>query len=238
MANLAAPPKLAVNAQTFAIEDDFWQDQSDINAIDTVSDSGSVTIGDAANGIVALVPSDGTVADNDEAYLESPNEVFLVAAGREMGCEFRVQFTEANTDDANVAVGFASAVAGDLIVDDGAGLRASGNIFAIYKVDGETVWRCVSRNGSTVYTSQSTTTAGGASYQELRINITDQGGTYVHVTFQVNDAYLVDSTTGQRIVHIVPVASSTEMALFAGVKNGGANLETLNLDYWAGWQTR
>ena len=49
-------------------------------------------------------------------------------------------------------------MAANLIVDDGAGLRASGTVIALYKVDGETVWRFVTRNGTDATVTQSTTT--------------------------------------------------------------------------------
>ena len=126
---------------TFHIFNDFEKDQADTDWIDTITDSGTVTIGDAASGIAALVPSDGSVADNDEAYFATANELFLVNTTRSLYFRALIQFTEANTDDANIAVGFQNAVAANTLVDDGAGLRTTGNWFSIFKVDGETVWR-------------------------------------------------------------------------------------------------
>lgn len=204
-----------------------------------VSDSGTIAGGDAANGILTLTPSDGTVADNDEAYLKASNETFLVAAGKPLYGECRLQFTEINTDDANVAFGFANAVAANLIVDDGAGLRTSGSILAIYKVDGETVWRCVSRNSgaSEVTITQSTTTAGGSSYQRLQIEVVDVRGTTATVVFKVDGIHLKDSNN-VTIKHEITIASQTEMQPFVGVKNGGANLETVLVDWIVAGQTR
>ena len=237
MANLSDyNPTLSHN--TFWLADDFWYDQSDLFWTDTITDSGSVAIGDAANGIATLTPSDGSVADNDEAYYQTTNELFLVAANREITGQAYLQFTEANTDDANIAFGFANAPTANMIVDDGAGLRASGNWFAIYKVDGGTVWIAGCRNSTTVYTNTSSTTAGGASYQKLEIFIKDFDATNVVVTYKVNDSYLRDSTTNLVIEHRLPIASSTEMAGFFGVKNGFTNLETLLVDYAKFTQTR
>jgi hypothetical protein len=237
MANLVKPHWNALDPYYFHVFSDWINDQSDIEAIDTITDTGTVTIGDAAGGIVALVPSDGTVADNDEAYVATPNEVFKFAAGKPIWCEAYVQFTEANTDDANVAFGMANAVAANLLVDDGAGLRTSGSIIAFLKVDGETVWRCVSRCNATLNSTTSTATAGGAAYQRLQIECVDRDPTYFTVVFKVDDQYCKD-TNGSVIRHTLPFASSTEMSLFLGVKNGGANLETLNCDWWSASQTR
>lgn len=232
--------------RTFHIFDDFEKAQNDRDWIDTATDSGSATVGDAASGIMALVPSDGTVADNDETYLEGANECFLVAAGRTLYAMASIQFTEANTDDANIAFGFMSAPGANSIVDDGAGLQTTGNWFAIYKVDGETVWRVNCRNstatgaGSALGT-KTLTTAGGATYQTLEIFIIPLDSTNVEVTYKVDGLYLrnADANSADDIIrHKLAIASSTEMKLFFGVKNGAGNLETLNVDYVFASQSR
>ena len=237
MANLVKPHWNALDPYYFHIFSDFIDDQSDIVAVDTITDTGTVTIGDAVGGIVALVPSDGTVADNDEAYLATPNEVFKFAAGKPIWCEAYVQFTEANTDDANIAFGMANAVAANLLVDNGAGFRTSGSIIAFLKVDGETVWRVVSRCNATLNNTLTTITAGGAAYQRLQIECVDRDPTYFKVMFKIDDQY-ARGTDGRVIEHILPFASATEMQLFLGVKNGDTNLETLNCDWWSASQTR
>jgi hypothetical protein len=235
MSAICRAPAQWQDSDNLQIFDHFWSEAlASLSYATTLTDSGSVTVGDAHGGIIALVPSDGTVGDNDEAGLYTINEVFKIQAGKPMRCGALLQFSEANTDDANVFFGFASAFGANLLVDDGAGPRTSGNVVGIYKVDGGTVWRCVTRYGSTtsVTDSVSTTTAGGSSYQLLEVNIIDQGSVgSVQVTFTVNGETLRDSN-GNPIVHQFPVASATEMQFGAYVKNGGANLETLNIDKW------
>ena len=225
--------------RTFNLFNDFERDQADTDWVDTVTDSGTVSIGDAANGVAALVPSDGTVTDNDEAYFATPNELFLVAAGRSIYGRAYCQFTEANTDDVNIAFGFAKAPAANIVVDDGAGIKTTGNWFSIYKVDGETVWRANCRNntdtgaGSALGT-KSLTTAGGASYQLLEIFIHPLDSVNVEVTYKVDGQYLRDAANvDNRVIrHYLPIASSTEMAAWFGIKNGGITVvETLNVDY-------
>jgi len=46
----------------------------------TLTDSGTAAVGDEVGGVVTLSPSDGTVADNDEAYIATvvPSQVFPV----------------------------------------------------------------------------------------------------------------------------------------------------------------
>jgi hypothetical protein len=241
MANVARASRLMTAPDTYVFEEDFLNDQLDAVMVDTVTDSGTVAIGDAVGGIAVLTPSDGTVADNDEAYLATPNEVFKFAAGKPIHAVCRLQFTEINTDDANIAFGFQNAVGANSIVDDGGGVKVSGSACCIYKIDGGTKWVVVTAmNGVTTDALHtSTTVAGGSSYQLLEIDIVDSNinSGYITATFKVDGRYLVDSQ-GRQIVHHVAIASATEMQLFVGVKNGGANLETLNVDYLAASQLR
>jgi hypothetical protein len=241
MANVARASRLMTAPDTYLFEDDFINDQADTVMVDTVTDSGTVASGDAVGGIMVLTPSDGTVADNDEAYLATPNEVFKFAAGKPMHAVCRLQFTEANTDDANVAFGFQNAVGANSIVDNGAGVKTSGSGAMIYKVDGGTKWKCVTAMNGTITDADdtSTTVAGGSSYQVLEIDVVDSNvnSGYITVTFKVDGRYLVKSD-GSVIKHHVAIASATEMQLWVGVKNGDTNLETLNVDYIAASQLR
>lgn len=194
------------------------------------TDGGSVAVGDAAGGVVVLTPSDGSVADNDETYLKATNETLLFAANRSIIAESLQQYTEANTDDANVFFGFMNAIAANSIVDDGAGLKTNFSGCAIFKVDGGTVWKCISSLGTTQTISTSTKTAGGAAYQKLRIEWRAVSSTIGEAAFFVDDVPLIDSTTNRPIKHTFTYTSATEMQLGWGVKNGDTNLETLNVD--------
>lgn len=228
-----------LDLDTFVVFDDFIQDQADTVFKDTVTDTGTVLMGDAAGGIAALTPSDGTVADNDEVYLASPNEVFKLASEKPIYGKCRLQFTETTAGVYNAAFGFQNAVGANSIIDDGAGLKVSGDCVAIYKVDGGTVWKAVSvSNGGTATVSTSTTTAGGASYQVLEIFIEHYTTLLAEVTFKVDGVYLKDSN-GIVIRHTVAYASSTEMSVWAGAKLGAAtNNDVLNLDYIYAHQLR
>lgn len=235
--NLIYTSDMGVPPHQIGVHDDFlWYVTAHMWAT-TVSDTGTVAATDAANGVVLLTPSDGTVGDNDEAYLATANELFKVAAGRTIEGEALLKFTEANTDDANVAFMFQNAIAADSILDDGAGLKVSGDTFGIYKVDGGTVWKCVSCVNGTATVSTSGKTAGAA-YQRLGIKIADVDGTNCEVTFFCDGVPLLDSTTKKAIKHTVAIASATEMDFGVGIKNGSANLETLYVDYIGAWQTR
>lgn len=203
------------------------------------TDDGSASVTSGVDGSLALTPSDGTAGNNDEVYLVSAAPLFKMLNNQPILVETRLQFTEANTDDANVAFGLSSSVSANCIVDDGAGLLTNFNGAAIYKVDGGTVWKCVSSISTTQTISTSTTTAGGASDQILRLEFQPVAGSICEVSFFVNDKQLIDSTTLRPIKHRVDYTTSPlTMYLFAGVKNGGTNAETLNLRYAGGAQLR
>lgn len=225
----------------FTIESDFCGDLDSSDWTATTTDSGTASVGDAVGGILALVASDGTVADNDECYVESANEVFKFAADKPMLFEARVQFTEANTDDANILVGVMDAVGANSLVDNGAGPPSSYSGAVFYKVDGGTRWQVETSNSTTQTTddlvstnknnlSGKSQTAGGSAYQTLRIEFLPYNSTNAYVNFFVDGVLCCQ--------HDYIFTSATEMQVALGVKNGGANLETLNVDYVSCTQLR
>jgi len=236
MANIARLPAGLANADTYEIFDDFEWMVTAHRWTTVVADGGSATVGTTRGGVVALV--NDTAADNDEIYLYSTGTIFTLAAGKPMYGEGRIQFTESNTDDANVAFGFASGVAADLIVNDGGGMRTSGSILAIYKVDGGTAWKCLTRSNGVVYDNTSSKTAGGSSYQTLAIEVVDLDTLTATVVFKCDGELLRDATTNQVIRHNIAVASASAMSLFVGQKNGSASNESVLVDYLGASQVR
>jgi hypothetical protein len=177
--------------------------------------------------------------DNNEVMVRSTNEVLLFQADGSFCFLSHIQYTEANTDDANVAVGLADAAGANLLSDDGGGDNINSSGVLIFKVDGETVWRCACEINGTVKETQSEQTAGGASYQELMILGKPVDGTNYEFTYFLDRLPLTDATHHKQIKHTLAYASATEMRVVAGyVKAGGANSETLNIDYCGLVKTR
>jgi hypothetical protein len=232
--NLSRFTGLLRDCDTFYVYDDFYYDQTDLFWVDTITDSGTVAINDAAFGIATLTPSDGTVVDNDEVYFATANELFLFTAGQPLYGRCRLSFVETASGVYNAAFGFMNAVGANAIIDDGAGLKVSGSTVGIYKVDGETVWRCVTAcNGtSTVSKSDQSSVMTTGVYSTLEIFGEDFSATQMQFTFKVNGVYLTDSTSHQIIRHRVTVASSTEMQCFVGAKLGASTNNDVTLaDY-------
>ena len=201
------------------------------------SDSGTVAAGDGANGILVITPSDGTVADNDESYFKGANETFLMANNRTICFLARAQYAEANTDDANIILGLLNAVVANHLLDDGGGPVATFSGFCFYKVDGATVWSVRSSLGTTKTTTVTNITAGGAAYHTFEIQFTALTATVGEVVF-LYDGQICRDANNLPIKHSITYTSATEMQVCLGVKNGGANLEVLNVDYYAAWQNR
>lgn len=196
---------------------------------------------DGLGGILQLFTD---TTDNNEVMVRTTWELFKPAANKHTWGAARIQYSENDTNKANVFVGFQSAMAANVIGDNGGVVRASGSAFGIYKLDGGTVWRAHARNGSdaaptagTAQDSISLTTAGGSSYQELEIYISPFSSTQCMVKYKVDDQFLKDSSvTGTPdICHYINYASNTEMNFGIYVKTGGGSGgETLLAD-WAAY---
>lgn len=176
--------------------------------------------------------------DNNECAASTTVSIFKDLANKPMFIEGLIQYAEANTDDANIAFGFCSVMrSANTLVDNGAGLVTTYDGHVIYKVDGETVWRCGSSRGTTQYTTTSTTTAGGTSAQKLRIEVQPEDATTCTVRYYVDDVQLRD-TNGVPIVHTQLLASAAAMQAGIAVKAGGSNAENVYVDYIGAYQLR
>lgn len=226
------PPSLGRLADFHYIEDDFTDDIDTARWVATTGsgDGGSATVGDAVGGVLAIKTNN---FDNYEEYVESPNETFKFAEGKPLRFRCRCKFAEANTDDANIIVGIKDAVGADTLVDDGAGPAASYSGAVFFKQDGQTLWSVEVSIGSTQETVQLTAansltgrahTAGSTDYHWLSIEFCPISATKADIVFAIDDED-VYKFTGDYIT------SATEMQICLGAKAGGANSETLNVDY-------
>ena len=230
MANIARMPQGWIDSTSnVSVFDDFTG--VSIAAYTITKDAGITA--PTVTGLGGLLAITGDATDNDEVYVSTPT-IFKAGNGYALECAALLQFSEANTSAANVIFGFASSVGAALMVANGAGPRVTGNVIAIYKVDGGTVWRCVTRWGSTtsVTDTVSTSTAGGSTYQDLRISIADgaASGTCM-VTFYLGGSQLKDAN-GVPIIHNFTNSGASAMSLVVGLKQGSTTPEALNVQKW------
>lgn len=241
MANEANIPAFLGEKDTFSISSDFVNFATGTDGwTSLVVDAGtSVAVNDARGGVLTLTSG---ATDNNEVMVRSTTELFLPTASRPSFARVRLSHAEANTDDANLFFGFASAAGANLMVDDGAGPRVTGSIFCVEKRDGETAWRCTTRNGTTVTTTLSGTANNMTSgeYHELELHIKERDALNCVVTFLYDGIYLRDTTTYANVIeHVVAYASLTEMNFVPlYVKAGSANSEVPLVDWSLAAQTR
>lgn len=196
-----------------------------------------------ADGVGGLVSVLAGGTDNHEAYLHTP-ELFKFAADKPCVADVRLSFAEANTDDANILVGFMDGVAANALVDNGAGPKASFDGAVFYKVDGGTRWQVRSSNAASNVSHDTEYVAGKSGFQTLRIEFQPISSDEGLITFWIDpeggqnfvQCKEYGSTPRQQLIqHTIQLTGLEEMALVIGVKAGGANAETVLVDYsqWA-----
>ena len=238
MANVNRQTAPLHDLDTMYVTSHFTNDVASTEITATTTDAGTVAVNDGLGGIITLTPSDGTVADNDEVYIATANQLFQFAVNRPLFGICRLKFTETTSSVYNAGFGFQNAVGANTLIDDGGGPKVSGSTLAIVKIDNTTVWRCYSACNGVATVSISTKTAISTDFQVLEIDCIDANdNTNMTVCFYVNDEPLRDST-GARIRHSVPIANSALMSMWAGAKLGAAtNNDLLLVDYWHGQQS-
>lgn len=214
-------------ANAFTLFNDFFSYTSTEDFTSILTDSGTAADSDAAGGVLVINPSDGSVADNDEAYVKSTQEVFKFAADKPLSFSARVKWLEGDTDKLNVIVGLMSAAAANALGDNGGGPPSDYSGAVFYKIDGGTTWQAEVSNSTTqtaVTLSNIPAAPGADNWQTLSIVFVPTSATAGTILFYI-DKVLVGSTT---YTH----TSATEMNTIVGAKNGIITvLETLYVDY-------
>jgi hypothetical protein len=186
--------------------------------------SGTNLLDDAKNGTYSLVTA---AADNDYHALASKSEVFKFEAGKPVRAAAYVKCTEANTDDVNIWFGFSDTLTTGGVQIDGLGPLGTYDGALFFKVDGGTVWQAETSNAGTQFTSSSVSafTSGAWTLLEIELHSSGASDTVGLVKFLINGTLVA--------THSLTLAGLEEMHLILGVKAGGANAETLIVD-WLG----
>jgi hypothetical protein len=239
---LPLPDNYQLGRRVHGFFDDFYEFVTGDLWTKVTAVDGGATIQDAAGGRIAISTAVDSAAGDEDTYLKSNKESFKFAADKPLLLEAYVQFTEANTNDAAVIVGLMDAVAADAIVSGGTGPKSSYSGAVFFKVKDGTVWQCESSVGATQVTTELTAanannlsrqaqTAGGASFQRLRIEFQPLTSAVGEVRFFIDDALVAK--------HAITFTSATEMQVILGARDGSAgNEETLVVDYCACYQLR
>jgi hypothetical protein len=216
--------------RTFGFMDDFDAYNSGQRWTSVISNSGSVTVPNSPGGLAMLEPSGGSPATNDETYIHTTAGLFQFLDNQPIVFEASVQFTEAAIDFANVVVGLMNSVGAKALQDGSAGPPSSNYGMVFYKLGGTTVWACESILGGQNQKTVTSVPAGGSDYHTLTGQWQPFGSGQAEARFFI-DGQLV-------VTHQIAYSSPPVMQLFAGVKNGTGTMETLRVDYLAGYQLR
>lgn len=202
------------------MEDFVDADSSD--AFDSTDDGGTGTnvLLDEHGGWYNVLTA---VADNDYHLMSSGAEFIKFQANKPVYFEAKIKLTEANTDDANWVIGLTDTLTTGFLGDDGAGPAASYDGAVFFKVDGTMQIQFETSNAGTQVTNASLATFTSGAEYTLGLKFNPGDGTTGTVTPYVN------GTAGT--AHDITLAGLEEMHLVFGVKAGGANAETLSVDY-------
>jgi hypothetical protein len=193
-----------------------------------ITDTGSAcAVADGARGIATL--GTGTT-DNNEVYLFTTYELFKLLANKPLWFEAYIQYAEAATNVANVIVGLVDGVADDLLVDDGAGPKATHYGAFFYKVDGGLNWHVENSNGARSRDGV-VHVAGSASYQRLGITWMPRSSSAGDFSFFINDNLVMRHENQS-------YSSATDLDIVFGLKQGSATAEALLVDYVSCYQVR
>lgn len=184
-------------------------------------DTEVVGMTDAAGGVLSIA-TDATAEDDDDASIATTNEIFKFAAGKDGFFETRIKFTEANTDDINVFAGLSDTLTTSMLLGSGGGPLASYDGAGFFKVDGGTTWNFECSNAGSQDTEADLVTRASGSWTTLTF-VWDDDGTTITITPLINGTAYTPVT--------MLLAGLEEMHAVLGVRCGGANQETLLVDY-------
>jgi hypothetical protein len=196
-------------------------------------------------GTVLAITTAGTI--ESEADIYGVSAPFLPAPGRVIHLETCLQFAQGSVNNAEIAFGLTSLATGaGLMQAAGAGPIASGSQILMYTVKGDANWHAQARNGTTVSDSGSQTPAPpDANSHILTIEVKDigSGAPQCVVTFAVDGVRLkpaqtILANTYPDLSFLLPLAGLARMRPVLYVRSGAANVETVNADYFGGWQVR
>jgi hypothetical protein len=263
---MAKTPNVPIHAPFLVNSYGFFDDFTEFSSTSTTgrwtstSTGGTNAIqstGSVAGGILGLVPSGGSPAANDAAYINGTNGVFQLLADCPIFFEALIQYSEANTNYANVCAGLFSGTVTNALAASSGGPGTNFYGTMIYKqghASGSPVWSTVSSLGTTQTLNTSKNAAGVSSFVKLGLLIEPVvGGTAqstaqtLTVSYFLNDQPLLQNVSaGSGFYPIKDTVSftspvTTYLYPVVGVKNGATvtgGMENVYIDYVQVWQKR
>jgi hypothetical protein len=241
--SLTLPESALLIPRQFGVIDDFLSfSDADLWTIIDADSGATVLPSDAAGGILNLTTG---ATDNNEAYVATTQELYLFADDKPLLFLARLQWVEANTNDANVIAGLMDAVAANHLIDDAGGPVASYSGAVFFKAKDSLLWQFeTSLSGTqTTTTLAAASPNGAADFHSLKIEARRRDATTVEIIPYIDEAGGQDykqalDANGAKVKHTITLGSPTEMSAMCGVKAGGANSEVVAVDYLGAHQLR
>lgn len=213
----------------FELFDHFWA-YNDADLWTKLASDTNATVAHEGPGRTRVKLFTGDAVKNNECCFATTNECLKFVANQPIMIEGKIEYAESATDDAKVAWGAGDAIGANLITDAGAVAVTDGLL--LWKNEDTTVWRFHTEINGTSTSTASTTTAGGASAQTLRIECTPVSSTVFECRPFVDGVQLVDSHN-VKIMHRVTLGTATDMDYGVYVKAGAgtSGQETVYVDY-------
>ena len=226
---LLSSPERFFSRDGYVVFDDFnYEINADLWTVDE-SDAASTVKWVVPGSIIELLVS----VDGEGALINTTNELFKLVADKAIVWEARLEHTEVNTDDGNIAVGLCDAMtkAVPITTSDAIAIPGSGAI--LYKLKDETEWSFQTEVNGTAVTTASNAETGAISsgtVQTLRVEITPRSSTEFEARPFLDGVQLRD-TNGKPIMHVMSVTSATDMDFGVQLMGTHANDQVTIVDY-------
>ena len=227
MKTFVLPPDVLMADRQLAFSETFLTTATSSRGVLTAA--GTAAVLNVSGGGVALPTS---TTDNSKSGFKPVGNIVLLAAGKTAWMGAKLQYSEANTNSANLLVGFISTVIASAMQNDGAGPPSSYSGAVFFKTDGGSAnWSVEVSNGGTQSTTELSASntldklakpAAGSAYQYLEVLIYPKSNTYADVIFKI------DGVTVFKVMDWT-LTSIAAMSPIAMIMAGSTTAETLNL---------
>ena len=179
--------------------------------------------GDTPDPEVGVLLLEATNGNEDDAYIQTVQDLIKPAPGKTFAVEARIYVTETVANNGNFIFGFHEEFAADVLGNAGAGLNSGAvDALVLTKVDGDTTWDLVLANGATTATAADIATATIAGWQRVGLRVDcDADNAVVR-------AYIDGNQVAQASITLTALGS---MKFGLGLKNGSAADYDMNVDY-------
>jgi hypothetical protein len=235
-----------MNRREFGLFDDFFWYLSP-HAWTSLTTGSGAAVAAAASQVGGAVTLTTGATGNNEAAIGTTTTPFKLAVEKPLLFEAAIQYAEANTSDAGMLVGFASAInTTGMLADTTLLPAASFSGAVIYKSKGQTKWSFRTSVGSAFTDTATQHPAGGSAFQTLRIEVRQSSSGLLEAVPFLGEGLpgAVTRWTQMLDANNKPIKQTFDPTSAAGMqagafaKAGGSHSEVMTIDYLGAYQLR